>query len=96
MLKINRKKQLIFFGNNNLNIMKKLLLLVVAMTAILSAYAQYKVGDIYNANGLKGLVVDVDASGKHGLILSLEESDKDWIEDETLALETNASMKMMG
>lgn len=70
--------------------MKKLLLLLVAMTTFLSAYAQYKVGDIYNANGLKGLVVDVDASGKHGLLLSLEESDKDWIEDEALAMETNA------
>lgn len=70
--------------------MKKLLLLVVAMTTIFSAYAQYKVGDIYNVNGLKGLVVNVDASGKHGLILSLAESDKDWIEDEALAMETNA------
>lgn len=70
--------------------MKKFLLLVVAMTTMLSAYAQYKVGDIYNVGGLKGLVVNVDASGKHGLILSLEESDKDWIEDEALAMETNA------
>lgn len=64
--------------------------MVVVMTTLLSANAQYKIGSIYNVNGVKGLVVDVDASGNHGLIMSLEESDKDWLEDESLALETNA------
>lgn len=71
--------------------MKKLLLMMVAaILSTISANAQFKVGDIYSQGNLKGLVVDVDASGKHGLILSLQESDKDWLADEALEMETNA------
>ena len=64
--------------------------MIVAIIGTISANAQFKVGDIYNQSNLKGLVVDVDASGKHGLILSLSESDKDWLADKSLELETNA------
>lgn len=71
--------------------MKKILLMmIVAVIGTISANAQFKIGDIYNQSNLKGLVVDVDASGKHGLILSLSESDKDWLADKSLELETNA------
>ena len=71
--------------------MKKLLLMMVAaILGTISANAQFKVGDIYNQGNLRGLVVDVDASGKHGLILSLKECDKDWLADKSLEMETNA------
>ncbi len=69
---------------------KTLFIMVCAIICSISANAQFKVGDIYNSNGLKGLVVDVDASGKHGLLLSLTESDKDWLADKSLEMETNA------
>ena len=38
----------------------------------------YKVGDLYNENGKKGVVFEVDVSGEHGKILSLEETKCDW------------------
>lgn len=70
--------------------MKKLfLMLIMAFTAV-CANAQYKIGDIYNKNGLQGLVVDVDETGNHGLLLSLKESDKDWLADKAHAMNTNA------
>lgn len=62
-----------YFGNkyHNKSTMKKILLMmIVAVIGTISANAQFKVGDIYSQGNLKGLVVDVDASGKHGLILS--------------------------
>lgn len=71
--------------------MKKLFfMMIVACIATISARAQYKVGDIYNRDGLTGLVVDVDEKGQHGLLLSLQESDKDWLADKSLEMETNA------
>lgn len=65
-------------------------MMVAAILGTISANAQFKVGDIYNQGNLRGLVVDVDASGKHGLILSLKECDKDWLADKSLEMETNA------
>ncbi|MCM1028823.1 MAG: hypothetical protein NC342_00455 [Pseudoflavonifractor sp.] len=70
--------------------MKQLLLMVLFALTGICANAQFKVGDIYDRNGLKGLVVDVDESGNHGLILSLEESDKDWLADKAHSMNTNA------
>lgn len=70
--------------------MKKTILILLLLLTGVCANAQYKIGDIYNKDGLKGLVVDVDESGKHGLILSLEESDKDWLADKSHAMNTNA------
>ena len=66
-----------YFGNkyhNKYTMKKILLMMIVAVIGTISANAQFKIGDIYNQSNLKGLVVDVDASGKHGLILSLSES----------------------
>ena len=65
-------------------------MMVAAILGTISANAQFKVGDIYNQGNLRGLVVDVDASGKHGLILSLKECDNDWSADKSLEMETNA------
>lgn len=50
----------------------------VAMQMNLVPEKRYKVGDLYNENGKKGIVFEVDASGEHGKILSLEEYYHDW------------------
>lgn len=41
-----------------------------------------RIGDIYNKDGLKGVVVYVDHSGVHGLIMSLDEAFLNWYESE--------------
>lgn len=41
-----------------------------------------KIGDIYNMDGLKGVVVHVDNSGIHGLIMSLYEASLNWYESD--------------
>lgn len=60
--------------------MKKIILTLVAMIAsTLMVNAQtYKIGDLYDVNGLKGIVVRVDDSGQHGLIMSLDDTGADW------------------
>lgn len=51
--------------------MKKFLLLIIALCAIFTLSAQtYKVGDIYDVNGKKGIVFEVSEDGKHGKIIS--------------------------
>ena len=52
----------------------------------------YKVGDYYNKDGKKGVVFWVDASGKHGKIVSLTESGNglQWSSDE------NEQTKLIG
>lgn len=50
----------------------------------------YAIGDLYNQNGVKGIVVKVDDSGMHGTIMSLESSKDFWISDNDLKFETNA------
>lgn len=67
-----------------------LTILLVAITGIYANAQQYKVGDIYDQNGLKGLVVDVDETGNHGLILSLKKSGKNWLKDKNHAMNTSA------
>ena len=70
--------------------MKKLFFLLSFILISLSTYAQYKVGDYYNSNGVEGMVVVVDESGKHGLVISLHDSKADWTCDKSLNFETNA------
>lgn len=41
-----------------------------------------RIGDIYNKDGLKGVVVYVDNSGVHGLIMSLDEAFLNWYESD--------------
>ena len=52
-----------------------------------SASTTYAIGDFYNQNGLKGIVVKVDDSGKHGTIMSLESSKDAWISNNDLKFE---------
>lgn len=52
--------------------MKKILLLITALLAISTLSAQnYKVGDIYDVDGKRGVVFDVSQDGKHGTIVAL-------------------------
>lgn len=55
-----------------------------------TASTTYKVGDMYNQNGVTGVVVQVDASGKHGLVMSLQGSKEKWTSDGRFDFETNA------
>ena len=41
-----------------------------------TASKTYKIGDLYDENGKQGIVFDVTADGKHGKIVSLDESKK--------------------
>lgn len=71
--------------------MKKILIAIAAMLCTLSANAQsYKVGDLYDKDGLQGLVVRVDDSGEHGLIMSLTKCTKKWLDGGDEKFSTNA------
>lgn len=71
--------------------MKRFLTLIAITFAMLAvANAQYKVGDFYENSGLKGIVVKADASGEHGLIMSLDRFKGEWCTDKKARFETNA------
>lgn len=42
----------------------------------------WKVGDYYNVDGNEGVVFWVDATGKHGKIVSLDQAEKQWCTDD--------------
>lgn len=70
--------------------MKKLMLCALTLLCALSASAgSYKVGDYYEKDGVKGIVIRVDASGDHGLIMSLSNCSKKWIDDTDEKFNTN-------
>ena len=58
----------------------------------------YKVGDYYSGNGKQGVVFDVTADGRHGKILSLEQSGKLWWawDDEESKIRIGASSRTDG
>jgi hypothetical protein len=39
----------------------------------------YQVGDYYSKNGVSGIVYKVTEDGKHGMLISLEETSADWV-----------------
>lgn len=45
-------------------------------------YKTYEVGDYYNKNGKQGVVFWVDATGEHGKIVSVKETELAWCSDE--------------
>jgi hypothetical protein len=52
--------------------MKKLLVLIAALFAVSTLSAQtYKVGDLYDVDGKKGVVFEVSEDGQHGTIIAL-------------------------
>lgn len=71
--------------------MKKILFAILTLFCTLSSSAKsYKVGDYYEENGLTGIVVRVDASGEHGLIMSLDKCAKKWLDGGDEKFSTNA------
>lgn len=61
------------------------------MFCVTSANARsYKVGDYYEENGLKGIVVRVDATGEHGLLMSLDKTALKWLDDKDDKFTTGA------
>ncbi len=71
--------------------MKKILFLLAFVFASATvSMAQYKVGDYYEKDGVKGIVVRVDATGEHGLIMSLDKCAKKWLKDKDAKFNTNA------
>ena len=44
---------------------------------------QLSIGDVYEANGKKGVVFEVSADGKHGRIISIQEDEYVWDEAKT-------------
>ena len=44
--------------------------------------APYKIGDYYNENGKQGVVFEVSDNGRHGKIVSLNETELQWCTDE--------------
>lgn len=63
-----------------------------AFLTLVSVSAQtYRLGDLYDVDGLKGIVVDVDESGVHGLIMSLSAAEKiEWCANKKLLNSTGA------
>lgn len=63
--------------------MKKLLLsLAFVFSFVLHVDAQYKIGDIYDKDGIKGVVVKVDEKGEHGLVMSLTGCGDRWCKND--------------
>ncbi len=62
-------------------------------------FKTYKVGDYYNENGREGVVFEVDATGRHGKIVSMKQSDRKWCMrdagEETGATDKSDGMKNM-
>ncbi len=58
----------------------------------------YKVGDLYDENGKRGVVFEVSADGKHGKIVSLVESDKElkWASNDSRREKIGASSETNG
>lgn len=54
------------------------------------AQKTYQVGDIYNENGVKGIVVKTSDGGRHGLIMSLKFSKDKWLKDKDVKFSTGA------
>ncbi|MDD4847871.1 MAG: hypothetical protein PHR53_03780 [Bacteroidales bacterium] len=53
----------------------------------LHAQVTYQVGQVYEINGVKGLVYKVDSTGQHGMMMSLTRCEKDnnlWLNDKKL------------
>ncbi len=70
--------------------MKNFLFLIITLFCTINSIYAYNVGDFYNNNGLKGIVVRVDATGEHGIIMSLDRFKGKWCSDKKIKFETNA------
>ena len=64
--------------------MKKIMLSIIALVSSISmVQAQtYKIGDVYDKGGVKGVVFYVDDSGEHGLLVSPSGFEGKWCKKE--------------
>lgn len=73
--------------------MKNVFILLIALIiGVIDVHAQkkYQVGDIYNKDGVKGIVIKVTDDGEHGLIMSLVRSGERWLKDKNAKFSTGA------
>lgn len=70
--------------------MKQIVLFFIAFFFFTIMKAQYKIGDIYNEDGIKGIVVKVEDNGQHGIIMSLDKFDGKWYSNKKLKFLTDA------
>lgn len=70
--------------------MKQIVIFLIAFFICTVMKAQYKIGDIYNENGIKGIVVKVDNAGQHGIIMSLDKFSGKWYSDKKAKFLTDA------
>ena len=71
--------------------MKKVLTILISLTISVSgAMAQHKLGDIIELNGVKGMVIQVDDAGEHGLAMSIARCGEPWLADKEAKFETSA------
>lgn len=52
---------------------------------------KYEVGDIYDYKGVRGYVIEVDVTGQHGLLLSLDRFEGKWANEKKLKIEGDFS-----
>lgn len=57
------------------HVMKKLFLLLTLICCANIVFAQYKVGDVYEKNGVKGVIFHVDKTGEQALAITVSEKD---------------------
>jgi hypothetical protein len=63
---------------------------VITAANLPPASKAYNMGDIYDENGVKGIVVKVTDGGRHGLIMSLKVSTDKWLKDKDAKFSTGA------
>ena len=71
--------------------MKKIILTLISMVVFsASVNAQYKLGQIIELDGVKGMVFKLDADGNHGLAFTIKKCEESWLADNTAKFETGA------
>jgi hypothetical protein len=68
----------------------KLFTLMVCLLFALPIMAQHKLGDIMELGGVKGMVFKIDASGEHGLVMTIKKCKESWLKDKDAKFETGA------
>ena len=58
--------------------MKKILLVCIAILASISTAFAYKIGDIIEVAGAKGVVFEITSDGQHGKVISVTDGECNW------------------
>ena len=65
-----------------MKLIRNVSMLIIAMLLCNYAFSQektYKIGDLYENENIKGIVFEVNESGTHGKIISLDETTAPWV-----------------